>query len=51
VLHAGEIDVARIWLDPELLTPGMERLTVTIDYVDSNGRTQSINHEVAVSVA
>lgn len=51
VLHAGEIDVARVWLDPELLTPGLQRLTVTIDYVDSNGRSRSIAHEVAVSVA
>ena len=47
-LHAGETDVARVWCDPELVTPGSHSLTVTITYTDANGESQSTEHEVKV---
>jgi hypothetical protein len=45
-LHAGESDVARVWYDPELVTAGSHRVTVTITYTDANGKSQSTEHQV-----
>lgn len=50
-LHAGENDVARVWIDPELASPGTHALTVTIGYTDSTGREQRSTHEVKLEAA
>jgi len=49
-LDAGERDVARVWLDPDLIEIGDHSITVTIDYSDNRGRTRSMEHDVLVSV-
>ncbi len=51
VLHSGEADVARVWFDPELITAGSYDLTVDIDYVDTNGETQTTSHVVTLNVS
>ncbi len=50
-LHAGEVDVARVWYDPELVTAGSHSVTVTITYTDANGKSQSTEHEVMVTAS
>lgn len=50
VLNAGESDVARIWLDPELISTGQESLDVTVSYKDYRGESKSITHRVALEV-
>jgi hypothetical protein len=49
-LHAGELDVARVWFDPELITEGTHKVTVEITYEDSRGKAKSISHEVKLDV-
>lgn len=49
-LHSGEIDVARVWFDPELSVLGLHGFTVTIDYTDSNGKSKSTSHDVSLTV-
>lgn len=49
-LHAGESDVARVWLDPDLLRAGTHSLEVDISYTDANGKKKSASHEVKLAV-
>lgn len=49
-LHSGETDVARIWLDPELLQSGQKRLVVNITYTDFNGNSKTERHSVNLKV-
>ncbi len=50
LLHGGETDVARVWFDPSLVTPGTSNLIVTIDYVDTNGVSKTTSHDVELTV-
>lgn len=50
VLNAGEADVARIWLDPELIEPGQDNLDVRVSYKDYRGRSRSVVHTVAMEI-
>lgn len=49
-LHAGEADVARVWFDPEQINAGEYRIVVNIDYIDTNGKSKTTKHHVAVTV-
>jgi hypothetical protein len=49
-LYSGETDVARIWLDPELLESGEEKLVVNITYTDFNGESRTEQHAVALTI-
>ncbi len=50
VLNAGEADVARIWLDPEMIEPGQESLDVTVSYRNYQGRSRSVTHVVELEI-
>jgi hypothetical protein len=50
VLNAGESDVARIWLDPDLIEAGQESLDVTVSYKNYKGQSKSITHRVDLEI-
>ena len=49
-LSGGERDVARVWFDPDELSPGTFTLTVNVDYVDINRVEKSLTHDVTVTI-
>lgn len=49
-LHAGETDVARVWLDPEIATSGNHELTINITYTNHQGKAKTEKHKVMVKV-
>lgn len=50
-LHAGETDVARVWLDPALLEGGSFSLTVDISYTTAQGAKKTATHGVDLLVS
>lgn len=50
-LHAGESDVARVWLDPQVLKAGTQTLTIDVTYTSTSGTAKSISHDVKLEVA
>ena len=49
-LRSGETDVARIWLDPELLESGAKNIVVNITYTDYNGKAKTEKHVVKLKI-
>ncbi len=49
-LHSGETDVARIWLDPELLESGQQKLVVNISYRDVSGQSKTESHVIELTI-
>lgn len=50
-LHAGESDVARVWLDPELLEAGLFSLTVDVSYTTAADVKKTVAHDVTLLVS
>ncbi len=50
VLEVGESDVARFWLDPSIIEPGIYELTVVIDYTVGEGQKQQRREPLTVQV-
>lgn len=49
-LHAGETDVARLWIDPDVAEPGEYDLKLVVSYSDVDGRSRTETHPLSITV-
>lgn len=49
-LHAGETDVARVWIDPDLIEAGAKTVVVNISYMDHNGVSKTTSHKIKLDI-
>ncbi len=49
LLNGSEEDVARIWIDPDLVTAGIAQLTLTVTY-EVNGQSRTATHPFTLTI-